>query len=400
MGLLTVEKCLFYLAVKTLKYKRPKVDIDDEKGGVRASLEIRTMRLPWEGGIEKTIGYLHDQEIHSGNRAVGTTETRLREYLLGTDSGSSVWKHPNVIVASVPKPEALMTGTKLGNILLARLKASGGIASGVTPHQVKPRRGELWLPWDPTQPGKRFASTTTTHRLASAMLDKPIGEVYAHRVRGRKVVSTKYTDRFGNEKTRYSEGSKDSDYNAGVYTILGTGFRLAHYEFAPAGVVWNERITRRIRDHMSSSGVPDGMEWYGIGEFIPDDHLPDRLIRRYREKGVGYQTYAPGRGVIRNDPSEDRVLRRIGKVTARNHEDAQREMQRKLDRAKMSAHRLEAIRKETAWSRTGNKVVTASVWDTSYRSRASGKRRSFISKRVSLPLREEFSRRVPTNRVY
>jgi len=397
MGLITVEKCLFYLAVKTQKFSRPD-DFEDDKTGVRTSLEIRTVRLPWEGGIEKTVGYIHDTEINSGGRTVGTSTDHIRDYVLGMASGRAVWKHPSIIVAAVPKSAALMSGKTLGNILLARMKAKGEIASGVTPHPVKPRLREIWLPWDPTQPGMKFASSATAARYANQVLDKPVGSVYSRRVRSSGYAIKTYTNRRGKEQTRSVRQGKDASYNAGVYTILGTGFRLTHHEMAPAGLVWNERISKRVRDHMAKSGVPEGTTWYGIGEFIPDDHLPDNLIQRYRDDG--YQTYAPGHGVVRIDPKESRVLRRIGKATARNHDEAQREIQRKLDRAKRTPHRFEAIRKETAWSRTGQRVIAASAWDSSMRSKTSRKRRSFVSKRVSLPMREGFSRRDPSNRVY
>jgi hypothetical protein len=379
MGLISVEKCLFYLAVKTQKYSRPE-DADYGKSGVRHSFEIRTVRLPWEGGTAKTIGYIHDTQINSGGRQVGTSTSAMRDYVLGVASGRTVWKHPSIIVADVPKPTALMSGKDLGNILLKRLQAKGGIAAGVMPHPVKPRLHEIWLPWDPTLPGMRFASMETAKRYASQVLDKPLGKVYSRASRTR-------TTRTGATKVRRVQIGRDGGHNPDVYTPLGVGFRLTYHEVAPPDVVWNDRISKRIREHMANIGVPDGEEWYGIGEFIPEDHMPNNLIQRYR--GQGFQTYTPGRGVTRTDPDEDRVLRRIAKVTARNHDEAQQKIQVALDRAKNTAHRLEALRRETAWSRTGNRVISASAFNTTMRSQRSRKRRSFVSTRVSLPVRED-----------
>ena len=346
MGVITVEKCLFYLEVVDIatKLRTPGYYVDAKsysRPGTRTEFQVKSKRIPFLGGVEKTVGYLHTDQIGSTGgrfkaggadiRAIGTNLAALRAFFLGKGN----WNHPKLIVADVPQEHFLMSGRDLGGYLVKIAKQGLRIPRELSPRLPTPRSFELWLPWDPTLPGKVPPKMSTTLRYATQVLDIPL----------------------------ISKLEDDLGYlNKGKALILGTGFRLRYFNVAPPDVHWVPQIENRVIDYLKAIGVKKPDEWYAIGRFDPMDDFPD-LVDRFR--GRPFQTYSRGVGLKPVEiNAESSVTRRIFKTQARSPEEARNKIRAHLHRAAQNpATRKWAVNRALAWSRTSEKVVSRPAWE-------------------------------------
>ncbi len=210
------------------------------------------------------------------------------------------------------------------------------------PRLLTPRSSELWLPWDPTLPGKVPANSSTSYRYASQAIGLPLAKGIE--------------DDLGYE-------------NRGKAILLGTGFKLRYYQAPPPDVHWVPQIQNRVMGYLRAIGVENPDEWYALGQFEPAGDFPD-TVDRFR--GQKFQNYVPHTGIVPIDiNSSSTVMRRIYKVQARSPEEAKNKIRAHLHRlAQAPETRKVAVERALAWTRTGEKVVARPAWDVMMKRKA------------------------------
>lgn len=340
MGVVTVEKHVFYLVSEdtTATVADPKGLRGETKDITRRNVYLRTMRLPWNGLPSKTIGYIHDAQTGAGqHKAVPPGHEGFAAYLLG----KGIWGHPQLVIADVPESRLLMTFPTMARKLVEFAKQKGILSKHLKPRLPREQQHEVWLPWDPTESGKKLPNFATTVRYASGVLREPI---QSGRVLGRRPTADA-------ERPLHK-----ANHPPGTAIIVGAAYRLKYHRIAPPDVRWLPEIQRKVMFRLRVSGVRKAGEWYAIGKYDPED-----LDSRYR--GRRLHTYHPGMGVV-TGKRNDLMTRRLFKVTAQDHASAQRAVRAKIQ-AMRRVPKLQdmALDKELAWQRTSNAVISVPAWD-------------------------------------
>jgi hypothetical protein len=220
-------------------------------------------------------------------------------------------------------------------------KSKGLLSKYVTPRIPRERPYEVWLPWDPTEPGKQLPNFETTLRYASGVLREPIRS-------GRRIAKRGISD--------IPKKILRAEHEPGTAIIVGAAYRLQYHPVTPPDVHWLPEIQRKVMLRLKVSGVRKPDQWYAIGKYDPDD-----LDQRYRRSR--YPTYHPGMGIV-TSKRDDLLVRRLFKVTAPDQGSAQRAVQAKIRAMRgIPDLRGKAIERELAWSRTSNAVISVPAWE-------------------------------------
>lgn len=383
MGVITLEKHIFYLEAKPQE-TTPQVPnkfnhVPRQYNAVH--LHVEHVRVPWEGEKARSLLYMHDDQI--GGERPNTRLNKLhyttppyankdidfmRRYLLGSDfhvlRGEATpdpsrlkFQHKKLLVADIAFTRQIMTCSEIASFLLRAYAASrrqGWLADHPAhlPHNLV---RDAWLPFDPTQPGRKWPKRDVWIHQARSWIPKMEGRAIStfiatiDRKTGKKVYDTRNVVPLGIAyRLRYYTGEEPSP------EILNskTGTPVA---------AWSPRIRSRVNDYLTqvTPGSSSVTEWYAMGRF----ELPDQILHDPERQSpfvLGYQ----GARLGPLKKGETAPYKRMFKVTGRDMEEARKNAEQYMSALVAKPEtQLHGYKLINAWERGGRKVLNRRGWD-------------------------------------